>query len=114
MKHGWWLLCVSLVACTDSDPQQRAAGPAHPGQMTYERFCIACHKLGISGAPKIGSAEDWRPRAEKGTETLLARSIEGIAPAMPPKGGCLQCSNEELAAAIDYMLERSLGAESSR
>lgn len=104
-----WLCLVGLVACSESgEPGATAESANHPGAGTYEMFCIACHKLGISGAPRIGSAEAWEELASTGVERLLARTIEGIPPAMPAKGGCLRCSDEQLKAAIDYMLDQSL------
>ncbi|MEE8042942.1 MAG: c-type cytochrome [Pseudomonadales bacterium] len=106
---------AGLVACSESgepgepgEPGASAESANHPGAGTYEMFCIACHKLGISGAPRIGSAEAWEELASTGVERLLARTIEGIPPAMPAKGGCLRCSDEQLKAAIDYMLDQSL------
>ncbi len=104
-----WLGVAALVACAEpGDPVANAQSAGHPGAGTYEMFCIACHKLGISGAPKIGDAKAWEERASTGVEGLLARTIEGIAPAMPAKGGCLQCSDGQLQDAIDYMLDQSL------
>jgi cytochrome c5 len=37
-------------------------------------------------------------------ETILANAINGIN-AMPPRGTCNSCSDEEIQASIDYMLE---------
>ena len=68
-------------------------------------FLLPCG--GIAGAPKVGNAEQWAPRIAKGTEALLAASIAGIPPGMPPRGLCDQCSDAELTAAIDYMISRS-------
>lgn len=110
MRRGlYWLGMAALVACSEpGDPGADAQSEAHPGAGTYKMFCIACHKLGISGAPQIGNEEAWKERASTGMERLLARTIEGIPPAMPSKGGCLQCSEEQLRDAIDYMLDQSL------
>ena len=100
---------VMLVAC-EQDPQS-AAGvaksvepPPPPGEVTYNRFCFSCHAAGIAGAPKTGLAEAWEARLAKGRAALLQSTIVGIAPGMPPKGLCAQCTEDELAAAIDYML----------
>jgi cytochrome c5 len=78
-----------------------------PGELTYQRFCFACHAAGAAGAPRIGNAEDWRPRLAQGRDVLLRHTIDGMS-GMPPRGGCAACSDTELDAAIDYMLERSL------
>jgi cytochrome c5 len=73
----------------------------------YTRFCFSCHAAGVAGAPRVGEAAAWAPRIAKGREALIASTIEGIPPGMPPKGLCSSCSDEELAASVDYMLERS-------
>lgn len=83
------------------------AEPAHPGEQVYTRFCFSCHAAGIAGAPRVGDAAAWAPRIAKGRDVLLRSSIEGVPPGMPPKGLCSQCSEEELAAALDYMIEQS-------
>jgi cytochrome c5 len=37
-------------------------------------------------------------------ETVLKHAVEGFN-AMPPKGTCSDCSEEEIQAAINYMTE---------
>jgi len=84
-----------------------AAKPVHPGEKTYQNYCFSCHTPGLSGAPKTGDVEAWAPRIAKGADLLLVTTIEGIPPAMPPRGMCFDCSDEDLAAAIDYMVQKS-------
>ena len=79
----------------------------HPGKKTYTTFCFSCHAVGLSGAPKLGDKESWAPRIAKGADFLLQTTIEGIPPAMPVRGLCMDCSDEELALAIDYMIQES-------
>lgn len=106
----WLILCwVVLVGCEQDTPS--AAGVAEqaepstpPGELTYNRFCFSCHAAGIAGAPKTGDVQAWEARLAKGRAALLQSTIVGIAPGMPPKGLCAQCTEAELAAAIDYML----------
>ncbi|WP_454785679.1 c-type cytochrome [Legionella sp. WA2024007413] len=77
------------------------------GQETYQQFCIVCHRDGLAGAPKFRNEEDWKPRlAQKELNDLLASSIKGLN-AMPAKGTCIKCSDEDLKAAISYMLPKS-------
>ena len=105
---AWALSTLLLVACTDTGEHTASGeGESRPGENTYRKFCIACHQLGISGAPKLGDAEAWQERADKGLDVMLARSLEGIRPSMPPRGGCVQCTEEELRATIEYMLDQS-------
>lgn len=81
-----------------------ASGPLS-GQAVYDQFCFACHAAGVGGAPLLGDVAQWEPRIAKGMETLMASTINGIN-AMPAKGTCMNCSDEELQAAVDYMLEQ--------
>ena len=83
-----------------------AVAEASPGQEIYDQYCFSCHNPGLSGAPRLGDAEAWGPRIAQGRAVLLASTMEGIAPAMPQRGLCFSCSDEELAAAVDYMIER--------
>jgi cytochrome c5 len=81
---------------------------AHPGEQTYTRFCFSCHAAGIAGAPRVGDQNAWVGRLERGRDALVTATIEGIPPGMPPRGLCARCTDEELAAAVDYMISRSL------
>lgn len=76
------------------------------GEEIYNTKCSVCHAAGIAGAPKFGDAAAWAPRAEKGIDALLATALTGIN-AMPPKGTCMDCSDAELKASIQYMLDNA-------
>lgn len=101
------LLTVGLAGCSESEPGAvagSARGP-HPGEETYNRYCFSCHAAGVANAPKSGDAEAWQPRIAKGEALLLQSTKAGITPGMPAMGLCLSCSDDELAAAIDYMID---------
>lgn len=78
------------------------AGPVD-GAEVYASACFSCHATGAAGAPKLGVAADWTARLERGTEVLYQHSIQGFN-AMPPKGGFVNLSDEQVQAAVDYML----------
>jgi cytochrome c5 len=84
------------------------AASAEPksGEEVYNGSCVSCHGTGAAGAPKMGDAAAWAPRIATGMDTLLANAISGLN-AMPPKGLCMTCSDEELLAAIEYMVNNS-------
>lgn len=89
-----------------------AAGPAAAadGKAVYDQACMACHAQGVAGAPKQGDTEAWADRIAKGMDTLYENSINGFqgdAGMMPPKGGFANLSDEEVEAAVDYMVEQS-------
>ncbi len=75
------------------------------GQKVYQASCQACHAAGVAGAPKLGDKEAWAPRIAKGEDALLASINNGLN-AMPPKGACMSCSEDELRAAMEYMVEQ--------
>ncbi len=64
--------------------------------------CVACHAAGVAGAPVLGDADAWAPRIDKGIDELYASVFNGLG-VMPPRGGS-SASDEELQAAVDYMV----------
>ena len=69
----------------------------------YNKSCIACHSSGAAGAPKTGVTAQWASRTGKGTDALVASVVNGMG-AMPPKGMCFDCSNNDFKALIAYMV----------
>lgn len=105
-KIVFLLLCASFTAQSASHhPQEflkQIAGQADEGQQIVQHFCINCHasKPVIPlGAPRIGHAEDWKPRLRQGMKKLLKRTDEGVG-FMPPRGGCFECTDEQLMLAV--------------
>ena len=76
------------------------------GQKIYQTSCQACHATGAAGAPKLGDKEVWAPRIATGMDVLLASAINGKN-AMPPNGACMSCSDDDLKAAVEYMVSQS-------
>jgi len=89
---------------------QAAVAPAAEGGRTgesiYASNCQACHNYGVAGAPKLGDAAAWGAKLEQGIEMVYANAIKGIR-GMPPRGTCMDCSDDEIEATIDYILENS-------
>jgi cytochrome c5 len=83
-----------------------AGGAARSGEEVFQAKCGVCHTAGVGGAPKIGSASDWEPRIGKGMDILYANAINGFK-GMPAKGLCMDCSDAELNAAVDYMIGKN-------
>jgi cytochrome c5 len=81
-----------------------AGGGARTADDIITKHCGACHTPGILGAPKIGDTAAWKARADKegGIDGILKTAIAGIN-AMPPKGTCADCSDDELRGAIQKM-----------
>jgi cytochrome c5 len=84
------------------------AGGARSGEEVYNTACMACHNTGAAGAPKLGDVAAWVDRIAQGNELLYSRAIDGIAgTGMMAKGGCMSCSDEDVIAAIDYLVAGS-------
>lgn len=80
------------------------------GQSVYQSKCLACHATGAAGAPKMGDKADWEPRIAQGMDTLVKHAIEGFKGAkgyMPPKGGFTSLSDDEVKAAVAYMVKEN-------
>lgn len=76
------------------------------GKAVYEKSCAVCHKAGIAGAPKTGDKAAWAALNAKGIDALTAVAISGKG-AMPAKGGNPSLSDDEVRAAVEYMVEES-------
>lgn len=98
-------ICMSGDECAAAPAPAAAAGPKS-GKDVYAGFCTTCHGAGLMGAPKFGTAADWAPRVAKGVDTLYTHAIQGFN-AMPPKGMCAACSDDEIKGAVDHMIENS-------
>lgn len=101
-----------VVVATEAAPAEKAApvvevaASVASGEDTYKKSCAMCHAGGTAGAPKLGDAAAWAARAEKGLDGMLAVAKKGVN-AMPPMGMCMTCSDDDLKAAISYMVEQS-------
>ena len=83
-----------------------AAAPSGPrsGEDVYKASCFACHGTGAMGAPKTGDAAEWEKRMAKGLDQVVANAINGFN-TMPPRGTCAACSDDELKAAVEFMIK---------
>lgn len=99
-------VCIQGEECAAAGPGAAAAagGAARSGSDVYGKFCTACHSTGLLDSPKTGDTAAWTARADAagGLDGLLKHAISGIN-AMPPKGTCGDCSDDELMDAIKHM-----------
>lgn len=97
-------VCVMGDACAENLGAAPVVASARSGDQVYNGACAACHNTGAAGAPKYGNADNWAGRVDKGMDTLLSHVVNGYN-AMPARGLCGDCSDDELASAITYMLD---------
>lgn len=89
------MIAAALLLCAGSVM-------AEPDMDKYNKSCAVCHATGAANAPKTGDAAAWEPRMAKGMDALVASVNQGLN-AMPPKGMCFDCSDEDYKALIEYM-----------
>jgi len=77
------------------------------GKEIYDTKCFVCHATGVANAPKLGDAAAWAPRIAQGMDVLMQSAIDGKNNVMPPRGTCMECSDDDLKAAIEYMTSQS-------
>lgn len=93
--------------------EAKAAEPvatALSGPQVFNEACIACHGSGIGGAPMLTDKAGWAGRAAQGQDVLYQHALEGFAGSsgyMPPKGARMDLSDDEIRAAVDYMVSEA-------
>lgn len=112
-----WFISASCWAASHHpmDFLANVAGTPREGEVIVEHFCATCHaeKPVIAlGAPRMGASNEWANRLTAGCDVLLKHVMDGYG-AMPARGGCFECSDEQLKMAVSAMLLHTKGLEKS-
>ncbi|CAB3957094.1 Cytochrome c6 [Achromobacter insolitus] len=83
-------------------PQAATVNPA--GEKLYKSVCFACHATGVANAPKFGDKAAWEPYIKTGMDAMVKVAMQGKPP-MPPKGGAANASEDDIRAAVQYMVD---------
>jgi cytochrome c5 len=98
--------CIAAAPAFAQDAARLAAGAK-----VFEFGCKSCHDTGRpqNDAPQLSEQAEWKDRAGKGRPDLYKNSIEGFSGyfVMPPRGDNRDLSDDEVKAAVDYMLTRA-------
>jgi cytochrome c5 len=94
---------VEVAAVEAAATEPAAAVENAGGGQVVTQVCALCHSTGMMNSPKLGSADDWAPRIEKGIDVLYANAINGFN-MMPARGGRPDLSDDDVKAAVDHML----------
>lgn len=108
------LLIISLQSYAGSHHPQdflnQISGQKDEAAQIVGHFCAACHAQNpmiVVGAPRQGVVKDWDARVKNGLSLLFKHTEQGIR-AMPPRGGCFECSDAQLQAAILELLPEAM------
>ncbi len=96
--------CASVNTAASSGGSADAGAAARSGSDIAAKHCAMCHgNPGIPGAPR--TPEEWQARVDaKGLDGIVATAISGIN-AMPPKGMCMDCTDAEMKAAVEALIQ---------
>ena len=103
---------AAMQAAADNAAKAAAAQVAYggttDGKTIYDHLCTSCHTAGIAGAPKLGDKSMWGPRIAEGLDTLIKHATEGYhgpdGNFMPPKGGNPALTDEQVKAAVTWIV----------
>ena len=94
---------------------EQSASLGGDGKKTFDALCFACHSATsvIPFSPKVTHNADWTARIAQGKNLLFKHAIEGYTGpdggVMPAKGGNSALSDDEVKAAVVYMVKQSGG-----
>jgi cytochrome c5 len=105
------LVLASLAASPAGAAQKFAEFPdarLKQGRAIWLGTCEACHANDVAGAPLVTNKTAWAPRISKGRGALYKSALGGLTgpkgTQMPPRGGNEKLTDDEVKAAVDYML----------
>ncbi len=97
-----------ITATSETIPRTAQTDNTAAGEAVYKRACAGCHMTGAAGAPKVGEVSAWQSRIAKGSAALVQSAITGVpGTAMMARGTCGTCSDDDIRAAVEYMIAQS-------
>jgi cytochrome c5 len=108
MRFSFLIVAMSFVLLLAANVKK---ADVNNGKAVYNKICFACHKDGVAGAAALSNKKRWQENADKGDQSLLktvkAGVVNGKYGTMPPKGSCMDCTDQDLYDAIHYMIKES-------
>ena len=98
-----------VAAVTAPAAVDTAAVDTKEGETIYKSSCNACHGTGVAGSPKLGDKDAWSARIAQGNAVMIEHAIKGFKGEkgyMPPKGGAMHLSDDQVAKVVEYMVSQ--------
>lgn len=102
-------LVAGSAAAQVPAPYPEVADPRlQAGREVWLGTCRECHANLLSDAPQVKSRKAWEARLAKPRSVLYQHALEGFSgpsgTEMPPRGGNARLSDEQVRAAVDYLI----------
>ena len=111
LRRGVTGLLLSLATVGVNAADQPSEETLKQGWMVFNRTCTVCHWPGVGGAPRIGDKAAWKGRIDSGMDLLYRHAINGwtggTGKLMPARGGNWNLTDEQVKAAVDYIVHNS-------
>lgn len=107
---GSMLTFVSACALAASSSRYPEFGEPRlvQGRTVWLGTCQDCHGNPLADAPQVKDAEAWAPRLGQSRAALYDHALGGYSSSewteMPARGGNPDLSDDEVRAAVDYMV----------
>ncbi|QOY54628.1 c-type cytochrome [Candidatus Sulfurimonas marisnigri] len=87
-------------------PVETSTGSKSAAEKMYDAACSLCHKTDAMGAPAVGDHDAWAAVIAQGMEKVNSHAINGFN-GMPPKGGAMDLTDEQVKDIVKFMVESS-------
>lgn len=77
------------------------------GEAIFDDYCSLCHRMGVAGAASHADKARWEESFAKGIPTLVEHAWNGYTGkygVLPAKGGCDDCTKQDIVDAVHYHL----------
>jgi cytochrome c5 len=118
-------LCMSIAATTTSFAAENKPAPTRSGEEVFKQSCATCHAVNFPNAPQAHDTAAWQKKYEisetqakaqfpalrgkdldEKTMEILVSKVRNGNHAMPPKGLCNDCTDQEYQNAIEFMSKK--------
>ena len=122
MKQIMSIIIITLIiACGGGNKKPQETTPTYTfqtpaeemldsGKITFHTYCYICHENAVGEVTMLTDKARRTENRVNDFETLVQHVLDGFTGnygTMPPKGACMECSEDDLHNAIIYMITES-------